>query len=224
MDKNEIQRAAMALPTEAQVLIVDDDGSYAIAAAKRSAAKQFVSKVRAFFKPMEDKAAAALAEIRDSKKSVIEPAVQAQKIYEQKLLEYDRKIKAKRAKIERERRAMEEQRRREIEAAKKKAATGAPVEVPKPMVVKPLFAPAPPVMAPKDVGIVYRTSHQGEVSDIGAFVRYVAENMDGPLNLLGLVTVNQTKLNALARSLKGDLDKIPGIRHIEKKTVADRKR
>ncbi len=71
--------------------------------------------------------------------------------------------------------------------------------------------------APKLEGIATRKTWKAEVTDKLLFVQHVAEKRN---DLLGLINIDQSALNAQARSLKDALD-IPGIEAvIEEKIVA----
>ena len=72
--------------------------------------------------------------------------------------------------------------------------------------------------APKLEGIATRKTWKAEVTDKLLFVKHVAEKRN---DLLGLIKVDQSALNAQARSLKDGLD-IPGIKAIIEETIVAR--
>ncbi len=72
--------------------------------------------------------------------------------------------------------------------------------------------------APKLEGIATRKTWKAEVTDKLLFVKHVAEKRN---DLLGLIEINQSALNAQARSLKDGLD-IPGIEAVIEETIVAR--
>jgi colicin import membrane protein len=78
-------------------------------------------------------------------------------------------------------------------------------------------APVIASTAPKLEGIATRKTWKAEVTNKLLFVKYVAEKRN---DLLGLIKIDQSALNAQARSLKDSLD-LPGIKvEIEETIVA----
>ena len=72
--------------------------------------------------------------------------------------------------------------------------------------------------APKLEGIATRKTWKAEVVNKLLFVKHVAEKRN---DLLGLIEINQSALNAQARSLKDGLD-IPGIKAVIEETLVAR--
>ena len=72
--------------------------------------------------------------------------------------------------------------------------------------------------APKLEGIATRKTWKAEVTDKLLFVKHVAEKRN---DLLGLIKIDQSALNAQARSLKDSLD-IPGIKAVIEETIVAR--
>ena len=72
---------------------------------------------------------------------------------------------------------------------------------------------------PKVAGISYRETHSAEVMDFAALVKAVA---DGKAPMAYLLP-NQIALNAAARSLKEELNSLPGLRCVVTKTAVGRR-
>ncbi len=72
--------------------------------------------------------------------------------------------------------------------------------------------------APKLEGIATRKTWKAEVTNKLLFVKHVAEKRN---DLLGLIKIDQSALNAQARSLKDSLD-IPGIKAVIEETIVAR--
>ncbi|HEC65126.1 MAG TPA: hypothetical protein ENI23_07530 [bacterium] len=79
-------------------------------------------------------------------------------------------------------------------------------------------APVVVSIAPKIEGITTRITWKGEVTDKLLFVKYIAEKRN---DLLELIKIDQSALNAQARSLKEELD-IPGIKAVPEETIVAR--
>ncbi len=79
-------------------------------------------------------------------------------------------------------------------------------------------APVVVSIAPKIEGITTRITWKGEVTDKLLFVKYIAEKRN---DLLELIKIDQSALNAQARSLKKELD-IPGIKAVPEETIVAR--
>ena len=79
-------------------------------------------------------------------------------------------------------------------------------------------APVVQSAAPKIEGVHTRTIWKAEVTDKLEFLKFVVEKRQ---DLVGLVEINQSALNAQARSLKDSLD-LPGIKVAPEKRIAAR--
>lgn len=79
-------------------------------------------------------------------------------------------------------------------------------------------APVVVSIAPKIEGITTRITWKGKVTDKLLFVKYIAEKRN---DLLELIKIDQSALNAQARSLKEELD-IPGIKAVPEETIVAR--
>lgn len=66
--------------------------------------------------------------------------------------------------------------------------------------------------APKVDGVSTSTTYQGEVVNLLALVQYIAQHPEH----INLIKVDQTALNALARSMKAAISNIPGCRAVPK--------
>ncbi len=118
----------------------------------------------------------------------------AAKIELQKLLDEQKRIKEENARLEEERRAKEA-----LEA--------------------PIYVPEPVVVVEKTEGVTGAVAWKAEVVDIRAFCRGIAEGKTPP----DVITVNQRKLDALAKTWKGRTgEHHPGVRAFEDKTIRTR--
>lgn len=79
-------------------------------------------------------------------------------------------------------------------------------------------APAVLMESPKAVGISARGTWKAEVTDKAALIAFIATRPD----LLHLVDVNQSGLNAMAKALK-DAMTMPGVRAYQERTIAARR-
>jgi uncharacterized membrane protein YqiK len=80
---------------------------------------------------------------------------------------------------------------------------------------------AVPAIEPEKVaaaGTAIRGTWKGKVVDKAAFVSFVAANPD----FIGLLTVDQSALNMLAKSTKGEKS-VPGVQFYQERTIAARK-
>lgn len=80
---------------------------------------------------------------------------------------------------------------------------------------------AMPAVAPEKVaaaGTALRGAWKGRVTDKASFVRFVAANPD----FIGLLSVDQSALNMLAKSTKGEKS-VPGVEFYQERTIAARK-
>lgn len=84
--------------------------------------------------------------------------------------------------------------------------------------VEVLEAPIVVSAAPKIEGITTRKTWKAKVTDKLLFVQHVANKRN---DLIGLIKIDQSALNAQARLLKEDLD-IPGIKAVPEETIVAR--
>lgn len=80
------------------------------------------------------------------------------------------------------------------------------------------IAPIIKSAAPKIAGVSVRKTWKAEITDKGALLRHIVEERP---DLLPLVKIDQSALNAQARSLKGELN-LPGVRVSEESSIAAR--
>lgn len=184
-------------------------------------AKELEQKRTAITKPINQ----ALREINALFKPAKDWLSQAERLMKTKLLSYQ---------AEQERIAQEAQRKIDEEARKermrleKAAALAAQAgmddraeelrEEVEAQVEEAQTAPAVQSAAPKIEGVVTRKTWKADVTDKSLFIQHVASKRP---DLIALIQINQSALNAQARSLKGSLD-LPGIRVYEEKNIAAR--
>lgn len=80
------------------------------------------------------------------------------------------------------------------------------------------IAPVVTSAAPKISGVAHRETWKAEVTDKTALVHYIATNRP---DLLALVEINQSNLNAQARALEAALE-LPGVRVFKEASIAAR--
>jgi hypothetical protein len=124
--------------------------------------------------------------------------------------------RSRRLRAEAERLAAEN-REAEIEEAEAAGATQEEVAVlaQAPLQVAPVMRSA----APKMAGISQRELWRGEVTDLYALVRFVAENRQ----YLNLIQANTAAVGAMARTLRSAMN-IPGVRVLREANIATRGR
>ncbi len=184
--------------------------------AVKALAKQIEDKRTSITKPLNQ----ALREVNALFKPAKDWLAQAERLLKSKLLKYQ----SEQARIARELQAKaDEEARKERLRLEKKAADAELVKEPERAEVlreQAQIHEAPVVVstAPKLDGISTRETWKGEVTDKLLFVKHVAEKRN---DLLGLIKIDQSALNAQARSLKDSLD-IPGIKAVIEETIVSR--
>lgn len=191
------------------------------------AVKDFQQEVTEFFKDMKDRAHKTWKSIVAKEKETLalpnewerecKSALAAWDTEQERLrLEEQRRLEAAARKEEEERRmaeaaALEQEALEEGDESKLAEAQQ--------LIEEPVEAPVVtvPKTTPKVSGIQYREVWSAKVVDQAKLVQYVAQNPQ----FANLVQPNMPALNALARSLKGNLT-IPGVKAVGSKTVAAR--
>lgn len=216
----DLEQQALTVRSEIAALAVTDQKSYDLAIEKRTAAKHWLKHAEDWFDGIQKPAYDAYKNILNQRKLVCEPTEAAIKQINRALVDWDQ---------EQERIRREEQRRLEAEARRKaeeerleQAAEmeqqGADAESVNAVLDAPIEIVDRPVAAPtyeKSSAVVYRDNWSGECFDLYKLVQAVAKDK----SKIGLLQVNQTALNQMAKALK-DTMSIPGCRAINNKVVA----
>jgi hypothetical protein len=203
-------------------LEVVDQPSLQRAGNLHSGVKALQQQADEIFDPIIRKANEAHKEAIAQKRRITDPLVQAETALKSKVGEHlDRERQAReeedrRLRAEAERLAAEN-REAEIEEAEAAGATQEEVAVlaQAPLQVAPIMRSA----APKMAGISQRELWRGEVTDLYALVRFVAENRQ----YLNLIQANTAAVGAMARTLRSAMN-IPGVRVLREANIATRGR
>ena len=217
MNEQEIQAQLPELATKEAAIQVVDAASYTSAAAEVKVAKQFQKNIKDFFAPLKQKAHEAHKAITQKEKETLKPVEDFCKKIQQKMIswqsEQDRIRREEEAMLREEQRKLEEEARL-AEAAEAEAAGD--TELAQDILEEEIEVA--PVMVqdntPKVSGLFTRETWKAEVTDMGALVKYVAENPAW----FHLLTVNTKELNSLAKSQKSAMA-IPGVRAFAEKTM-----
>jgi hypothetical protein len=238
------ERESREMVATVQGLAVTDAESYAAAGEWIKAVTEFMRRVNEFAGPIVKATHDAHKVAVHQRDQLLKPAEGAKRILGTRMAEYDEAQRraareaAEAARREQERReaearaaALAEEARLRKEAEDARVAEAArmeqagdqvgavklleqPVEAPV-VVPAPVFAPAPPVAAPPKVeGVSYVETWSGEVADLALLVKAVAAG-EAPITLL---QANTAALNALARSMKGQMT-IPGVKWVSSRTA-----
>ena len=211
---------APSWPERARSLKVTDAQSMQLAADERAGAKDLIKKAHDTFDPICSANYNAWQVSIKQRASVIDPLETAVEIYDAGILSCQRELErtalaAQRAAEREELRKAEEELEKQVEHAEATGATIAEVEaiIERPLVVAPVVAPA----APKPIGASVREKWQGEITDKRVFVEFVVRTKRW--ELLGLLDVNSSALNAMARSVKS-AGSIEGVKFWDAGAVA----
>jgi len=200
---------------EAKDFKVDGVLTKQTAAARRDVASAAVKQIENFFGPHIRNAHKAWKDLTGSKANALTVPQLILDSYKRSIMVYDQdQIKAKHnAEIQARAvaRALEETNRLQVAAELEQdgrheeaaALIDAPMEIP--------LVPQQP--DPDDKLQSYRDNWTAEVFDLGALVKFVAENIDSHIHLLD---AHQTSLNQMAKALKGVLN-LPGVRAVNKR-------
>lgn len=162
----------------------------------------------------------ALKEVNNLFRPAREWLKDAEQILKAKLLEFQNEQKRIAQELQAKADAEAEKERKKLERAAKLAET-----MRRPAKAEELreeaetqIAPVVTSAAPKIAGITTRETWKAEVIDKGALLKHIVEARP---DLLPLVKIDQSALNAQARSLKGDLD-LPGVKVFKEASIAAR--
>jgi hypothetical protein len=210
-------------PKRAESLKVEDAAALSLAGEELLAVKGLMAEVDATFDPIIRKQYEAHKEAVAQKKRVREPLERAESILKGAIARFAEaqerlRIEAQRKAEEEARRRAEEELEREIEQAEAEGATVAEVEAiidRGPIVAPRVFTP-PAAKAP--AGIVTRETWAAEVTDLVAFIKFVAANPQ----YAAMLAPNTTAINQMARAMKSTM-KFPGLRVYASTNVATRR-
>jgi hypothetical protein len=219
---------ALAWPEHVRGLAVTDAASYEAGAELLKGIKALRAELDATFDPIVSSAFRAHRTACEQKRKAEAPLSQAEATVKAALIRYDdeqerlRRAAQRRAEEEARRRDEDERLARAAELEREGNEFGDPalVEEAEALISQP---PAPVAIAPvekatpKVSGQHFVTTWSAQVTDMAAFVKFIASRPQ----FLNLLTVNQAALNAQARSLKEALQ-IPGVRAVPTKTLASR--
>jgi hypothetical protein len=216
----DIEHEALSISAEMNAIVITDQATYDIAVDKRTAASTWLKNAREFFKGMKDPAYAAWKKICSNENLVCDPVDAQLKQINGALVKWDQEQERLR-RIEQQRladvarREAEEQRLADAIELEKQ---GAPAEAVEAVISAPVEVFAPVVAAPtyeRSKQVVYRDNWGGQCDDLFKLVQAVAKDK----SKLGLLQVNQTALNQMAKALKESFA-IPGCRAVNNKVAA----
>ena len=223
----EVEQRALTLPEKATHIQIMDAETFKEAAEFTLTLRAVKKEIDNTFDPIVKKAHEAHKEAVAQKKKVLEPVEQAQKIIDGKIGEFHaEQERLRRAEEERLRKEAEEQARKEEEERRLEEASRLEQEGNSEMAEALLEAPlAPPVVvipkietqAPKVDGLSVTKIYKGEVVNLAQLIQAVAQGR-API---GLLEVNQTALNGMARALK-EAFSVPGCRVVVESSVRGR--
>lgn len=215
---DELESKSLSTVRVAQSLTVVDPKTCVDAADFLKGVKLLRREIEETFEESIKAAFAAHRAIVAAKKRHDEPLEQAERIVKAKIAGYQaeeerRRIDAERAAQEAARAAEEEQ---QIAIAAQLIKEGRREEA-EALLAEPVEAPIIHIetAAPKLTGISTAKRWRGEVVDFLALVKYVAAHPE----FIGLLEPNESALNALARSLKGNM-KVDGVKAVSEDVVS----
>jgi hypothetical protein len=216
----DLEQEAITVRSEIAALTITDQESYNVAVEKRTAAKGWLKKAEDWFDGIQRPAYDAYKNILNQRKLVCEPTESAIKKINAALIDFDRE--QDRIRREEQRRLEDEARRQAEEERLRLAAeveeSGADEETINAVLDAPIEITTP-VVAPrtyeKSSAVNFRDNWSGECFDLLDLVKAVAKDK----SKIGLLQVNQTALNQMAKALKETMA-IPGCRAVNNKVVA----
>ena len=211
----EVEQRALTLPEKADRIMIMNADTFKDAAEFTLTLRTIKKEIDNTFDPIVKKAHEAHKEAVSQKKKVMEPVEQAQKIIDRKIGDFhteqerQRKIEEDRLRKEAEERARNEEEDRRLSEAVRMEAEGQ-TEMAQAILEAPI---APPVVvvpkvetqAPKVEGLSVTKTYRAQVTNFHALVQAVVQGR-API---GLLEVNQTALNGMARALK-EAFSVPG--------------
>jgi hypothetical protein len=216
----DLEQQAISVRTEISALAITDQASYDLAVDKRTAAKSWLKNAEEWFDGIQKPAYEAYKNILTQRKLVCEPTEAAIKKINSALVAFDQE--QERIRREEQRRLEEEARRKaedeRLQQAAEMESNGVDAETVNAVLDAPIAITAPVVAAPtyeRSSQVVYRDNWSAECFDLFKLVQAVAKDK----SKIGLLQVNQTALNQMAKALKESMA-IPGCRAVNNKVVA----
>lgn len=208
--QSELEQQALAIPDQALALMIVGEETYRHATELLLTIKDLRKEIEATFAPIIEKAFAAHKEAVAQRKRHEEPLIKAEGILKPRMAAYLEEQESQRR--EAERKAQEAAQLQEAVNAEAMGDVGGVEAALNGYGVASVIVPS---SVPKVEGISTRDVWSGEVTNLLALVRTVAEGK-APLEFL---TINPTFLNQMARAMKQNL-RYPGVRAVCTKTVA----
>lgn len=223
----EVEQRALTLPEKAAHIQIMDVDTFKEAAEFTLTLRAVKKEIDNTFDPIVKKAHEAHKEAVAQKKKVLEPVEQAQKIIDGKIGEFHaaqerlRRAEEDRLRKEAEEQARKEEEERRLEEAARLEQEGdsamADAILEAPILPQPVIVPKVATQAPKVEGLSVSKIYKGEVVNLAQLIQAVAQGR-API---GLLEVNQTALNGMARALK-EAFSVPGCRVVVESSVRGR--
>ena len=223
----EVEQRALTLPEKATHIQIMDAETFKEAAEFTLTLRAVKKEIDNTFDPIVKKAHEAHKEAVAQKKKVMEPVEQAQKIIDRKIGDFHaeqeriRKAEEDRLRKEAEEQARKEEEERRIEEAARLEQEGdsemAEMILESPIAPPVVVIPTVQTQAPKVEGLSVTKLYKAEVFSLPQLVQAVAQGR-API---GLLEVNQTALNGMARALK-EAFSVPGCRVVVESSVRGR--
>jgi len=213
-DIQEIDRQALAIPDQARLIHVTDNGTMQLADNTVNAINDFLKKVDEHYKPMADQAFKSHRMITSRWKEVKQPLEDAKAHLVNQVKAYTRKLEEIRQ--AEERRLREEARKQEEErrlAEALQAEQEGNEEEAQAILEEEIYVPPPVVKveAPKVDNRKYRTIPRARCIDKMKLIRFVAQNPA----LADLLDYNSSVGNTKAKSMGKEINNIPGLSYYE---------
>lgn len=220
-----IKQETEILTAQADAFVIKTQVDYENTAGFLSGVKALQKKIKACFDPIVSTALQAHRVAVAKRKEHLDPAMKAEKIVKDKLIDYTEHQeiirRAKQEQLDRQARAEEERKKKALEERARKAEEqgkadkAAELREKKEDVQVDAPIAAPRVAAPS--GLTFKTSWYAEVTDKMALIKAVAEGKALPT----LLDANMSNLNKQASMYKDQVT-IPGINFKSKKVASSR--
>jgi hypothetical protein len=221
--EREIDEKRGEVITIARGITITDQATYERAASHLTAVKALLVKVGETFDDLVSAAHKAHKLLVERRKQHTDPLLDAERLLKLKMSAYvaeQERIARQRA-AEAEARAREEAEARRLEEAAELEAAGeseaAMASLDAPVLV--VLPPPPPIAVPKAEGITSREVWHGEVTDLAALVKAIAEGK-APITF---ITPATSQVSQWARATRGSVQ-VPGVRVWSTKEIAARAR
>lgn len=207
-----IEKESNDLVTQAKNIIIKTQEHYINTAEILKRIKAFKLKVKAYWKPMKDKANATHKDICTKENEQMGPAADVEKVVNNKLAvwddEQDRKRRLAQAKLDEKARKEREKLEAKAEKEEAKGNTEKAEEFKEQAEEKEFAVPVAPSTAPKVDGLVKKVTWKAIVTDVTKLPEEYT-----------ITTPNMPMLNAVARSTKGTI-KLPGVEFFAEKSFS----